>query len=1138
MKFATDKNGAIQEMELDLFMTNLENRKLLWDEKKEIHHTPIYEFLEEGAARKCLFDIDIPGDIVREKNLEKPAVLAKLKDEIHRLPNQPEGHRIMSVCETLGDKLSYHIVCNFVCSPKYNQDLAKVLNEKMVKHFNWWNSRYVDPQVYGRTQKFRAVYSSHRDANRIKIPLEGSISDSLISAWTERLPIYLGHSVPETQARNMPEKVDYKLAQLVWLDRLLDLPELKNLWEAKASDYNTWLAVGQSIAVVSRGFTNIDAELLFHKFSKFSDKYEENAVAQKYQSAFNDMHKDRWQEISKWVRQYNAAIHKQYYPLYNGTKKASGKGVQTVNFAEYSGEIHEHTIGEIFPGNSMQFKIYYHILHSEAIRSFWFEQLQAPVGKLLVQMFMGLPDPATVKLAETRARCREVYGKNFNGFLDPYNGEEPLNNDEFLRFLFEQYGIQYVAGTFDNVEEFGSSEEAVRALHKKYDDLVILLDQGVFTECDEILDSQIIPLAKEEYEDPMRRIHRIVRDPPLWTTHKPYYHLLSELYELAKRDKKRFQLLLCASSEHILIAERQFHFITSPYDDEIAGRIIRSLYPFWLVDDNHQVSVFDCQSGLYSDDDDVKKGIISKFAAFLDFSGEKTSINYALNTMYQKRLLNVINANIDLRMEGIQKYNDLYSSAEGKLLFRNGYYDGEDDSFCPKAEVDVFGFTCRLFDHTEILFFDRVLDDFVEPTTAEHEAITAEITQKMFFNVHGKEVGEFWLETLMFIAFGHNQKEFVEIIGPPNCGKSSEMNFLMGSFGTYFTNGKVRWFCDVPGDLGDEEKRNKFVVKSATKRGIFCSEKCARLKIDNEFIKSHVSGDLDTMDARLLGKNSLKFRPLYQLVMYVNSAPQYTDPTEAALADRRQQIITNREFTKFEPKTSDQMARDNNVKQWGKRLAYRQMMVQIIIDYRRQWVERGKKRRMKPAYLEETQDLTKSSEPTAMEIFEQLMYGFTFTGNPAHSVLYEDIKTFIEDRKLDPARHISKVTAWLHKEGIYCLKTGGRKKIKGKQVTVWCGVNGRNFAGMAEEHQILTSYPQWKALITKGGKVIGEANAQYQFIDDVTFNNLAMTEAIAQKTTALTEGEKEIMQKWANQNQLVYVSQNNPYERSVRQRVN
>lgn len=1111
------------------------------------HLPPLFEYMPEDSVRRCYFDIDGQYEDLDHK-LSVHNYLAQYTNQF--LHDIDASFKIATICisEDASNKCSIHVTCNFSASPADNARLCRQLNTVLSKEFIW-NDIKVDPAVYGKTQKLRCLYSCKRDSSRKKLLLFGAESDTLITFKAHELPVY---------RNQLPAQVAYNpgcftLPKLKWLCTVLAMPSLRPMWRLAATAYDQWFLVGRSIYIeVAKQFSRDDGLGLFQYFSSFAgDRYDAAECAAKYARDFVNCKSKGWAKIKQWVENADPTMKNSAMDLlYRGKDTASPDPLADfIDFDDSEAAKFEKEEPFTFEARSCyEYVLVQHINHSKTMKTFWHQQLSHSTDHL--RGFLLHPDLALVNYAEKMTYCKKLYGSSFSPSMQPF--PELTTGIQFVKAIYAYFDLPMNDDTALDIikplpkEEknskkapapvtgYNPSPAAVCRLYAHYIDICSELDGDGTYDALEAVAKQILPLAREEWADPRRRILDIVSGPCRWTTERPYHRYFCELFEAAGHDENIMMLLLAETANSRLLAERQFHFITSVYSDYSAVQAVLSLYPFWIADDGSIVQAFDAVSGMYSSEEPHVRMIINRLSCFLqdppsvghDFSDGGD--NYALNFNRLDKLYKALTTNAQVIRDGNLFYKEYSKTGREKFLFRNGIWDGIRGIFEKRGTYTVANKHYLMFSNHKMMFFGSIPFDFLEYTTPEHEQMMVDMEKKLFTDMHGEANGKYWKESLAKKLAGINTKELDFHVGETDSGKSTIKAMIEDSFGSYVRTGQLGWYAYHKNASQDSELRNKFVVPNAHVRLLLYSESIEGL-VDTEMIKSHSAGaGLDKIIARPLHGNIKTFQPEYNHVFFLNSMPKFTNEKDKALRNRISIFTYYKRFVELAALVDPgcQILIDETVKDWHGDLLRKQLFVRMMINSHLEYRVRGKALPI-PAPLLADRLLDEPIQVVQMDVLENILCSVIITGNDSDYISVDDFAKICEKYQYEHKTTRNKLNRLFQDHQLFPFKAM-QKRVGGTRVSVITGMRGRAFVenfndGMPEETDILLEGGQLIKVLKQG------------VIDKAVLSSLQRARRICCSMTPLTDEDRDHLFVWASKGQLAYLAKYHPHERAFRQ---
>ena len=429
-----------------------------------------------------------------------------------------------------------------------------------------------------------------------------------------------------------------------------------------------------------------------------------------------------------------------------------------------------------------------------------------------------------------------------------------------------------------------------------------------------------------------------------------------------------------------------------------ATKLLYSAYPHWVYCENN-LYVFDEDSGLWTTCDTIKNKIISKYAPL----GFNSNLN-AIKTLREFVCIFCIDNN------WLKQKN---SSGLGKLLFNNGYYDGDTKKF-----HSVF--------NPEVVFFSKIHHDYV-PFTDEDQSPLDDLILKYFTNPLNLETGAYYIDTLAKGLFGFRHKRFLMGLGAGNNGKSKLLEALSLACGDYIGvfNGENLAYSK---SSADEAAQNRWMMLLQHKRIVYSSEIKMDITINGNSIKKMTGGDM--MSGRTHNKEEtlFEFHPLP--ILCANDIPKIT-PYDKAV-DERIRVCSYQKTYVVGATGPDELEKDLNLDAEIKSTEFQRLLVLLNKQKYTKvlMVEPDDVINAKKEWIDETADL-----------IQNIQLDYTFTNLETDYVTAKELNDWAVEKKLGVSstklgREINK---YAEKKGLDKIKSS-QKKISGKNTTVWVGI--------------------------------------------------------------------------------------------------
>jgi hypothetical protein len=576
----------------------------------------------------------------------------------------------------------------------------------------------------------------------------------------------------------------------------------------------------------------------------------------------------------------------------------------------------------------------------------------------------------------------------------------------------------------------------------------------------------------------------------LWNVQYPYQKTLSQIWNECKENDLQFRLLINRACEKIFGCEQYFHFFSNVSTDCDAAKIVFNLYPFWRVNSHDELYAFDDVHGLWTPKANIHTYIVTRLANFLYKVVTRKGVeNFALSNCLNKKILDRLPSFIEI-LSKKKEFDDLKYSSIGKLLFPNGYYDGYNSLFVPAfyiIDTAMYGPARFVFFNYDLYFFASVPDFYVDKIDHVEEELSR-MREILFYQMHGKEIGDYHLESLACALFGEKHKGFYVHVGDTNSGKSTEKALIEASFGEYCGTGNTEDFAVVKNDNREATITNAFVVDNWFKRAVFFSEKGTRI-LNTEMLKSHSSGGEDKLRSRKQYGVAAIYSIHYKMFFYVNEGLVVNNPNDPAYIDRARYFYWNKSFVPQEDivDPSCQLPQLPEVQNWKNEKCRRQLFVRIIIDAFNKYIERGHLLPVPDGVMLSTREEVGHAMSND-EVFERLMYAFLFTGNSQDVLIRDQINLGCEQLKLPPKKCTQKINAMMAKLGIKTIRSA-QKTICGERQSVWIGVQIRPISvALVSEYSPLVNFEKWKDIMTDYNGVVPstliESLSNYLYLDE------------------------------------------------------
>lgn len=1090
----------------------------------EVHSllkVPVYEFVEATQTKtKVYFDIDAPLDtVIHYANTQELLNRYALANVISVALNIPVD-KVGSICYTPSTKkISLHITLLYNCTRQQNRAAAEILGKELEKLIIGFRPEFVDKAVYGRSQKFRAIYTSKRGENRFKQPipefdLEDIVARSLIT-------IVPDEDFPHTLICGISKKLPPKLN---WFRTALEHKELGPLWNSLKDVYDSWYTVGATLWVeVSQHPTLYEEGLaLFLRFTA-DNKWRDEAV-HKWRTAFTTQEKDLWNKIRKWVMDFCEPTGKELDRLFKGSTE---KLVTSLNY-QATQQIYRDNEDFQLASSAIDFRlttrtqyiVWHQLTHSEKFYRYWDEKFaEAPDMSHLIALLES--DPAKIKYIIKLKSAEEAFGTSLRPDHLPY-GKLYLQDDLFLKWVRTEFNLP------EPEEKMEINEETLSLAQLNFYQICLDTDPE-YTETVFKATFPVSFLGSREYRDPAQTIRQIILQDSLYQTQYPYKTLLTELFDGCDKNWDLFWLALSKFSREFLFVERIFHLLTNAIDDNAAAESVISLYPFWRKGPTGSVYVYDDTEGFWTTDESIKLGIITRFSSFLETTTPRGVVNSATSDSKRRSVLKFIESSETIRSKGATLFMETKKTGLYKFLFRNGYYNGIEDKFYPKTTVVLKEVAETFFSHVNVVFFGKIDNDYQE-INEELAEIMADMNEKMFLNMHGIELGTYWKQCLSMALFGVRKKGFFEHVGDTNSGKSTEMDMITNAFGSFVQQGATQNFVNQPHDMRSIERQMGWLVPVWFKRLYMCSERTSvKDTCNTERMKGISSGQKDQHQVSQLYEKAQTVEVHFIVSFYINKPLTWDNPKDPALIDRRNVITWFRTYVDHVTDPNTQLLKDPNTQNWATSRLHQMAYIHLIIGAFKDLINRGYNMEKeivlpKPSVIMDSEQAQETVALSTEELFEQLLQWVIVTGDPTHNIPMSELDEILQTN-LDQIASKQKVAikSYLQSFGVQCeSKQVRRNSLK---IRVMSGMYARSTK--AQDYSLLADLEQWKALVTKFNGTIGPQ----------TMLTLKKVEELVQSSGQLTFLDIGLIEEWASESQKNYFENHNSFQNHKRRRV-
>lgn len=1134
-------------------------RELLARENQEnkLHWT---EVLPTKTPVRAYFDVDL------QTESSEPVDPEPYKERALSALRARGIEQVCSICEAHGIdrmgkyKISFHIVANYSGTVATWQAVAKDCNA-LYPDF----PKLFDTNVYhASNQKFRLVTCTkplggilnNDPEQRVKKLIFGEIPDTFVSYLPDSCEEY--HPPADASAPMEVTPLQPTPDTLRWFEAVLGDPVFFPLWLERATNYSKWVDIGLFLAYEAQSFRRSPLPFqLFKRFSMFSRAPSpEDQLRSKFDELLQSAHTNTFSRVRRIVRDYHPAQFKQYQHIYTSVAIQSATFIQEDD--ELGGNASTEDAASIEVPDSLfgfvpTFSFHYRILQHMTIPAFfrfWKGQLQNTMDlKKVLSLIRYMtveesfwwskaytpPDEKdkklakdlTIPLGKVWAKLAAMQSQYGSSELRPYNIDYRLFHmyeKNFLKAVAEAFGLPMNEGSipddwFTRHEDPLSIESAYIAYRKKLEEI----DEASFLACTNELERHIMhPLKQYENCRPYDRFEQCIRvasEGLKWKTQIPYapffqklrQTMLQELTVDGEVNEVLSRLILTYSIEQLAV-EPVFGFFANAHTETAAAAIIYDLYPHWFVSVDGFLYTYDDATGQYSRDPSVIGRILNRFQNILATRKEGlTDMFFAAGGPKKKDLISKELVYLEANKPDSTRLKRSKVNTQGKMLFPNGYYDGDTDTFHPAP------FICHLHRHIfiwpDLQFFGAVPDPFLTTLTTEQEQLQEELFRVLFLEMHGEEVARYRLEALAFALFRRMRKQYYVEVGPTDAGKSTEILFLTQAFGALVGTSNLNKL--------EFEKQNRQCASLKLdwvfhnwQRSLLLFSEGSDVTMDADILKQVVSGGIDDITCRTQHGQDVTVPVFFTMFIYLNN-PMKLNKEDGASNNRRLYNIWRKRYKDLIENLETDLQKRPEVEHWPSKQIYRQMYVRLILQAYKDFVARGCVELPRPLQLIQDSPVSNEAMFNAKDIMEFLMQHYYFTGDPRASVPVNEITNRIfeltgENDKLFYKRQFASIFDSIPGKTIQQVQ----RKVQGRNTFMWTGIVPRESL-MGNGIDKLTDFAQWKQLMIEGnGHITYETMSkldQAVHICKITHRSLNEEElAIAQSSLVTQEHLKHL----------------------------
>jgi hypothetical protein len=458
--------------------------------------------------------------------------------------------------------------------------------------------------------------------------------------------------------------------------------------------------------------------------------------------------------------------------------------------------------------------------------------------------------------------------------------------------------------------------------------------------------------------------------------------------------------------------------------DMEATEVVYKLYPHWVYCLGI-LYVYDKESGMWVDDKTSYYSVIKKFEkelVLLTLTSDgwnPSSKSYGSTLSLMERipvLIKTLCSNDNWLKQ--QQYSSL-----GKLLFNNGYFDMKKGHFYTKEEINP-----------SIVFFGKIHHHFTEFDEEEMNYMD-DLEQRLFFNVLGEDVGEYFMIMLARGLAGDMMKNIMFCLGDTNCGKSTLTTAITLSCGDYVGSFNAENLA-YRNSSNDEAQIMRWAMLLRYKRFIFSNEMKSTSEINGNMIKKIASGG-DNLIGRNHGKSEEDFITHFLPICFANDLPRIK-PYDPAV-DNRVRVISYKKKFVDEPTNETELVKDYHLVNEMKTSRFQRVFVGMLIR-RYVWANQNNY----DVLPEEVKNAKKEWIETTCDYIEKFLESYEITDDEKNYTRSKNIEDWIKDNKLGITMtkfgiELKKYVNMKKYENVM----NKCKKLEGKSVMCWFGIKER-----------------------------------------------------------------------------------------------
>ena len=460
------------------------------------------------------------------------------------------------------------------------------------------------------------------------------------------------------------------------------------------------------------------------------------------------------------------------------------------------------------------------------------------------------------------------------------------------------------------------------------------------------------------------------------------------------------------------------------FNDLEAAKKLYKLYPYFVccIGDLY---VFDDETGLWTDKEEIIFKIISRFTEYLylltiNSKGEvkKTKKGYGNTTTYKRQMIPELKS-LCVNNNWI---TETQHTSLNKLLFLNGFYDFKTSTFYNKYDPNI-------------VFYYKIYRNYDE--NKRDDNYIKDVLQRVIYNQLGETVGNYFLLNIARGIAGDLMKKFFFGLGDTNAGKSTIVKACSSSFGEYIGTFNGENLC-FRNSSSDEAQQMRWALLLRYKRIIFSNEIKMNCEINGNMTKKISSGG-DALVGRVHGKLETEFIPHFLAVSFANDVPKISGiDTDPAINNRLKFITYNKKFVD-NPVNEFELKIDENINNEILTNEFKEAFQFIIFDAYKNFIDNGKKD-IEPDEIKKFKYEWVGDGGEAKTI-NKFLESFEITNNKDNFTLSKDIESWLINNKIGLT--MTKFTMELKK---YCKLNkldnieSKDKKINGRVIKAWLGI--------------------------------------------------------------------------------------------------